>query len=131
MDTSKEYIKMCEKAVEIHKYPADLKRGDVFAEMSLEPDGFEIYVFDGNDYVPDVYFIWLPRQDQLQDMLGWTKAITCKYTQSIYEFMETIRKGLDDDMENPFKSMEQLWLAFVMKEKYNKVWNGKDWKHGE
>jgi len=23
--------------------------------------------------------------------------------------------------------MEQLWLAFVMKEKHNKTWNGKDW----
>jgi len=28
---------------------------------------------------------------------------------------------------NDFTSMEQLWLAFVMNEKYNKVWNGKDW----
>jgi hypothetical protein len=25
------------------------------------------------------------------------------------------------------ESWEQLWLAFVMKEKYNKVWNGEDW----
>ena len=24
-------------------------------------------------------------------------------------------------------SMEQLWLAFVMSEKYNKIWNGKEW----
>ncbi len=24
-------------------------------------------------------------------------------------------------------SMEQLWLAFVMKEKYNKVWTGEEW----
>ncbi len=26
-----------------------------------------------------------------------------------------------------FTSMEQLWLAFVMKEKYNKVWDGEEW----
>ena len=26
-----------------------------------------------------------------------------------------------------FISMEQLWLAFVMKEKYSKQWNGKEW----
>jgi len=26
-----------------------------------------------------------------------------------------------------FTSMEQLWLAFVMKEKYGKVWDRKDW----
>ena len=24
-------------------------------------------------------------------------------------------------------TQEQLWLAFIMKEKYNKVWNGEDW----
>lgn len=23
--------------------------------------------------------------------------------------------------------MEQLWLAFVLKKKYNKVWDGKEW----
>ena len=27
-------------------------------------------------------------------------------------------------------SMEQLWLAFVMKDKYKKVWNGEDWIKG-
>jgi len=27
-----------------------------------------------------------------------------------------------------FNSMEQLWLAFVMKEKFDKVWNGEDWE---
>lgn len=26
-----------------------------------------------------------------------------------------------------FKTMEQLWLAFVMKECFNKTWNGKQW----
>ena len=25
------------------------------------------------------------------------------------------------------KSMEQLWLAFVMKEKYEKTWDGTNW----
>jgi len=27
----------------------------------------------------------------------------------------------------PFHSMEQLWLAFVMKELYNKQWSGEEW----
>ena len=26
-----------------------------------------------------------------------------------------------------FSSFEQLWLVFVMKEKYGKTWNGQDW----
>jgi hypothetical protein len=26
-----------------------------------------------------------------------------------------------------YESYEQYWLAFVMKEKYLKIWNGKEW----
>jgi hypothetical protein len=29
-----------------------------------------------------------------------------------------------------FTSWEQLWLAFVMKEKSNKIWDGKQWIEG-
>lgn len=25
-------------------------------------------------------------------------------------------------------SWEMIWLAYVMKKKYNKIWNGKDWE---
>lgn len=27
-----------------------------------------------------------------------------------------------------FTTWEQLWLAFTMKERFNKVWNGEDWE---
>jgi hypothetical protein len=33
--------------------------------------------------------------------------------------------------ENRQDSFNELWLAFVMKEKYNKIWNGKDWVKNE
>jgi hypothetical protein len=26
------------------------------------------------------------------------------------------------------ESMEQIWLAFIMKEKNGKIWNGEDWE---
>ena len=29
-----------------------------------------------------------------------------------------------------FTSMEQLWLAFIMREKYQKVWSGTEWVNG-
>ena len=65
---------------------------------------------------------WLPRQDQLQGMVGnhtWYGLIL-----KLNQFVEEV----DFSQEaNEFRSMEQLWLAFVMKEKYNKVWNGDDW----
>ena len=35
--------------------------------------------------------------------------------------------GDECHMAYNFPLMEQLWLAFVMKEKFGKVWNGEDW----
>jgi hypothetical protein len=31
------------------------------------------------------------------------------------------------DYAKQFASSEQLWLAFVMEEKYGKIWNGEGW----
>ena len=62
--------------------------------------------------------VWLPRQDQLQEMMNESKFI----------LIERFYKFVNDNI--PFcreKSMEQLWLVFVMKEKFNKMWNGKQW----
>jgi hypothetical protein len=63
----------------------------------------------GNEesYIKSSKCVWLPRQDQLQEMYG--------------TFQECSVNG------GVVTSMEQLWLAFVMKEKHNKVWNGNDW----
>lgn len=144
MDTSETYKKMCEKAVEIQalRYPSK----DI--EDSIKPwlDGDFFYVAPdprwpneegelGIAYYCDDYYysqpqcdaIWLPRQDQLQEMespKGFTGFIDWQgWLKNIYP-----------DQENPFDtravrfhSWEQLWLAFVMKEKYNKVWDGGDW----
>lgn len=70
--------------------------------------------------------IWLPRQDQLQGVLGvdfphlisidWTSWVWHTYTASLQVWER-------------FTSMEQLWLAFVMKEKFNKIWNGEVWEY--
>lgn len=95
---------------------------------------------------PDKFWIALPRQDQLQEMLeetlmgkrlresnrfswayrahpkGW--MTTC----ILWEFSQWEDKVKGYQL---FDSWEQLWLAFVMKEKYDKVWSTtkKDWVH--
>ena len=65
--------------------------------------------------------IWLPRQDQLQEMFNRT---TWHLEQSFhYFFLERSKiKGNSDK-----RTMEQLWLAFVMDEKFNKIWNKDKW----
>ncbi len=121
MDTSKEYIKMCEKAEEI---------------QALSPRkryAIDLYAFDGGIHTYDLYrpeeyhcaAIWLPRQDQLQEMVESNVEI---YT-IVYLDKEWYLGDGYGGIERPsYPSAEQLWLAFVMEEKYNKIWNGEDWE---
>jgi len=80
-------------------------------------------------------YIWLPRQDQLQGMIYEDIVDNCEKTthwelkQYYFEMLLDAHKLYlwyqDEGYDyNHFDSMEQLWLAFVMKEKFNKVWNG-------
>jgi len=136
MDTSKEYILMCEKAVKIQELwkPS-------FGDYAISLQGrLEIITKAKNPSMPDFLlcstfgeggrtewrqletlngFIWLPRQDQLQEMIN---EVNYHKVWNFYEFV------MDDIGSESKKSMEQLWLAYVMRHKYNKIWNGKDWK---
>ena len=87
-------------------------------ELSITPLYSVTLRFEGDDN------IWLPRQDQLQGMVvdGYE---ACGLLFNFYHWFEDNKH----DFITPYLdySMEQLWLAFVMKEKYNKVWNGEEW----
>ena len=65
---------------------------------------------------------WLPRQEDLQEMIFkiWPEF----YPQ---ELASTFCGYCMDEAPESLTSMKQLWLAFVMKEKYNKVWDGEKW----
>jgi len=151
MDTSKENIKMCEMAVEIQKeHKKEL--GDFIVSLS------QLHVRVGFDEKTTTYLkhlrfmrsygsskIWLPRQDQLQEMIKiiGEEVRTCADHERLDSFhlfvfpkrgsgvmphkkeFEAIAK--QEAYVTQFHSMEQLWLAFVMKEKYQKTWNGERW----
>jgi len=95
--------------------------GDV-ANVGLYPESSWL----GFNSTPRDNLVWLPRQSQLQEMIDWKgfdisidwHSLPCKFYWA-KDPLET--QGVNGD------SMEQLWLAFVYKEKYNKVWNGTDW----
>ena len=137
MDTSETYIKMCD-CVEIQE-GWEIKYGDWFTvcwtEGGLHIDGDWIQPsltdettlekFDGGyeydmDTLPKPY-IWLPRQDQLQEMVGFGGDLIGGQVLLLMEYV----RSLDDKYQ--FISWEQLWLAFVMKEKFGKVRNGSEW----
>ena len=65
-------------------------------------------------------------QEQLQDMLFQPLGKTFVYwLDRFYKYVENQERH--ESMIGGCYSMEQLWLAFVMHEKYGKTWDGKDW----
>lgn len=124
MDTSKEYIEMCEKAKEIqenHKIiSGDYFNGGEICEDIFEcnnDEGYLIKTIYGKWFLPSEC-VWLPRQDQLQEMVN----------RSYHPFGLVFGLcGFVKKLPVKVTSMEQLWLAFVMYEKFNKIWDGKKW----
>lgn len=176
MDTSKEYILMCQKAEEIQanwkpqvgdwiafpkvyngkgEHPCTClseftevvgnKNYQVLSYwrcyMLAEANAPSIILkgtnFLASNWVKHIFelensLLWLPRQDQLQEIVLGTYHFYALPTffklfcgnEEMYEGLYT-KKGFG--LANKFTSLEQFWLAFVMHEKYNKIWNEKDW----
>ena len=126
MDTSVEYIEMCEKAKEIQNMQENavaLLWDDIIEIKSIfKPLYRRSSQFGVRQIIEREHFIWLPRQDQLQEMI---KGLPINHVLRISKFVENLDDGSGKILE--WDSMEQLWLAFVMKEKYGKTWNGKEW----
>ncbi len=124
MDTSETYIEMCD-CPEIQP-----KREGTIGNIYYDKVDKSVYTLgctrnDGvNPFVPlqvrledEGRYIWLPRQDQLQKMV--TRDGNLPVWKVEEWFHNWIPLGACPD------SFEQLWLAFVMKEKHNKIWDGK------
>ena len=67
-------------------------------------------------------FIYLPTQEQLQEMI--LNHGHHGYDNSGIATMLSLF-SMDYKLED--LTFTELWLAYVMKEKYNKIWNGKEW----
>lgn len=80
-------------------------------------------------------YILLFRQDQLQKMVfpfppDEEQRIDNMYFELIaFEYWKEKQNHTfgAKDLKYKFGSMEQIWLGYVMKEKYQKEWNGKNW----
>ena len=120
MDTTEEYIRMCEGSKEIQKGMHRFL--DMFYSVNApEYDADGICWFNRDNKKT----IWLPRQDQLQKLTGIVAIPTL-----LSQFNEFVFGNVGyttQEMCNFINSCEQLWLAFVMKKVYEKFWNGKEW----
>jgi hypothetical protein len=146
MDTTPEYIKMCEKAEEIQATWKP-RWGDWVGDKGEPENGGNVLMmvrFKDSGYTAsqdkeDLIFlprqdqlqedlIFLPRQDQLQEMelnrlgctVGHLLADFYIFCDTYIPKENTIPVGLLED------SFEKLWLRFFMF-KRGKVWTGEEW----
>ena len=129
MDTSEQYIKMCDWP-EIQDM-TKAEEGDWFfckcRDIPNYPKGFGVNVITSHDADcangalrgsdTDTF---LPRQDQIQEWMNY-----CFWDVMLENFIEFYDGGYVSEIG--FLSMEQFWLAFYMHEKHGKVWNGEEW----
>jgi len=73
--------------------------------------------------------VWLPRQDQLQEMVKDRLMPYAYITLQMFTKWFYISGELDAELisQDDSQTFEQLWLKFVMQEKYKKQWDGKKW----
>ncbi len=148
MDTSKAYIKMCKAAVGLQNEKWVSKKGKSYPweEGDMVSLHRKVFMYDACSHSegfiePQVYdteCVWLPRQDQLQEMV--IESLTASLHDGFEHrrlivltgrFREFVSHCFPEEplYSERFDSMEQLWLAFVMKEKHGKVWNGTAWEN--
>ncbi len=142
---SENYIKQCEKAKEIQEL-CRYKKGDWFYTKKYKDDYTKGYHVISDDYI---YFcdnpesiswitrakgVWLPTQEQLQAMIlpilkkRYNKAWDLNKMKRTANWVFRIFSCFLNEHSRIYSNdMNELWLAFVMKEKWNKKWTGKDW----
>ncbi len=119
MDTSQEYIKMCEKA--------QRELVNFCPVKDLDSDE-QIMRVRGSWFVVDLTkTIWLPEEFQLKEIAKSiyrqrdrsSADIECEMLQDYYTFVQKSKIQY---------SREPNWLMFIMEKSCNKTWNGKDWQ---
>jgi hypothetical protein len=147
MDATNRYVMMCQKAEEIQNLwrPkqcdfiinfTDLEEGLSFcrpAESLVQVVNMYYEEQDSKEYLQECddlkeQALWLPRQDQLQKIIEPDNTRVYSLMRKVMESQyHDYSKNASVTAPEIFYSMEQLWLGYVMKEKFEKVWNEKDW----
>ena len=136
MDISEQYLKMCIAAPGSITTPFSIMDHNTIMEYHMQilyctkhsrfvgtdPTNCPIcgdWRAGGSDECEDLW-IRVPRQDNLQNLVigkidHWTTGVGGLW--GLFCFAQ----------EHDWNSMEQLWLSFVMKKLYNKVWYKEAW----
>jgi hypothetical protein len=141
MDKSRKYIAMCRQAIEIqacwqHEY-GDFyqnERGDVKCWLAKPRPAERFKKGIGISVEPEGLirlkrYVWMPRQDQLIEMAQIPGRRYENILQNFFDWTKIKYADLDLPPGKIFNSMEQIWMAFVMQQKFAKTWDGYRWKH--
>lgn len=149
MDRTKKYIKMCEKAEEIQRewkpqfgdyvYGVPDTDGNLSVSIVVAVDDsvyerlgmIRVTVIDRWSGKVDCELweaeklIWLPTQDQLQEIWLETYSRQPSKRGFIWGFHNWLEVPYIESKlpEEYFDTLEQLWLAFIMHKKFGKVWD--------
>jgi len=140
MDTSEQYIKMCDcpEIQEKGRKKIEHKSDDKVLERKANYIDISGHFGSAPICNPE-WFIWLPRQGQIQEMIAtyhdkefcWVCTLEGLYGFAqffLHQEHEEELKCWKEKKEYKMPSLEQLWLAFYMHEKHRKTWDGKQWK---
>lgn len=104
-------------------------------EIIFFRDGYKyIKALDRTDESKEHKIIWIPRLDQLFDMIRYTEdGFDCNFILILDEFTKFYKDILYNDKQRnspwaSYISYERYLLAFIMKHKYNKYWNSEETK---
>ena len=138
MDKTETYIKMsdCEEIQDLRVKEApwdNWQVGDFYYTPAPITGCISVHN-DASSYGLGRDVIWLPRQGRLQEMVDIPYKVVHKDLQDkirceqLAQLARDFARFVTNEKLLDFTSMEQLWLAFVMKEKFGRVWNGKEWE---
>lgn len=132
MDRTKKYILMSEKAEEIQK-DWEPQIGDWYHDKNY-PGAVGIW----GSSLPTDTLVWLLGQDDLQDIMDGPEyqgpmGVVCHFVGWVEDpwgcgsmpFPKDVKRltWWVEEYIPQFETMEQLWMAFIMHEKFKKAWD--------
>lgn len=127
------YILMCDQAKQLQN-AWEPKDWDIFVYRDSEEMDIMMYMEEEYNrkemWIVDGIYIWLPTQEQLQEMMPKSDVT------SLVEYIKNVELRYHDRFDEnavgyftgTFISLTELWLAFVVKERWNKIWTGEKWE---
>lgn len=131
IDTSEEYFDMSREAKEIQEGWSPQIGDFVYQNHPTSKEWICGIIAYPESVTKNIEIIaWLPRQDQLQNILKKDLDKQLTFWHTIMDFERYFKAIWRDECKNDYPNevnLDRLWLNFFMKKKYNKTWSGKNW----